>query len=61
MKNDKIIFNIKIFYKYQYDYSILWEWKKKTRRNHKTNVILKEKATFNEQECMWKTYPKSLW
>lgn len=25
--------------------------KKKTKRNHKTNVILKEKATFNEQEC----------
>lgn len=28
------------------------ENEKKTRRNHKTNVILKEKATFNEQECM---------
>lgn len=25
--------------------------KKKPRKNHKTNAILKEKATFNEFEC----------
>lgn len=57
-KNAKIRFSIKIFCKlstWLFNYVEM-----KTRRTHKTDAILMEKATFNELECKWKIYLNGL-